>query len=462
MVGLPTETEEDISGIAELARSLCRIARRVQPSAQLSLSVSGFVPKPHTPFQWEKQFGIEELAEIQARLKKDLSRERLKLKMEDPRNSLLEGIFSRAGRELCAVIESAHNTGARFDGWTEQFNLDNWFKSFEENGIDYRDYMQERPVDFMFPFEHMDPCVSRTFLLGERELARSAKITDDCRTAGCVQDCGVCDQQIIAPHVAELFGERSSEELIRTLDQLPVQSELYFRYLVRYRRINDLRFMGLLENNRMFLRAVRRADLPMRYSQGFHPLPKISFSPAPPVGVESDAEFVELEIMDHLAADMLKSLLQDAMPAGIDITEVKEVSLKAPSISQLISLMEYVALVPEDLKQFITQEKIDAFNNGQTFIIEQKREKKERSIDLKQKVKFIEIYDEIKIKFGMIISGGPSAKPYEVVGKIFGLSEEDVSRIRFRRTEVRFREERPIEYPGTAVRSRPAEPYKRR
>jgi len=462
MAGLPTETGEDVAGVVNLARSLSRLARKTQPSAQLSLSMSGFVPKPHTAFQWEKQIDAEQLREIQARLKKDLSRERIKLKLEDPRNSLLEGVFSRAGREMAGCIEAAVKKGARFDGWSEQFNLELWFEAFQENNLNYRDYLKPRPDDFIFPYEHMDSCVAKMFLLGERDRALKAETTDDCRTAGCFQNCGVCDQKLVAPRVSRPLAERSFEELISSLDNLPRQPDLYFRYLVKYQRLGELRFLGLLENNRMFLRAVRRANLAMRYSQGFHPLPKISFSPSPPVGVESEAEFVELEILEHITPEQLQKSFQEAMPRGIEITEVRELNLKTPSISQMISSMEYLAIVPQPLRAEVTQEKIDAFQAKENLVIEQVREKGNRSIDLKQKVKFIELALENNVKFGMISGGGPSAKPQEVMAAVFGIARDDLFQVRFVRTGVRFREERPIEYPGTAVRSRPAAPFRRK
>jgi len=455
MIGLPTETDEDIMGIVKLAKSLSATARRIQPSAQLNLSISGFIPKPHTPFQWEKQAGINELYEIQKKIKSELYRDRSRLKMEDPENSFLEGVFSRGGRELSGLIEAAHKKGLCFDGWTEQFQFDSWLQTFQEQGIDPEQYLKARDDNFVFPFEHLDSGVSREFMRSERDAARKGAITDDCRMAGCLDNCGVCDQNLIAPRVGSAVSKKKSQALIDDLDQLPGQPDIYFRFLVRYRRIGDLRFVGLLENNRMFLRIVRRAGIPMRYSQGFHPLPKISFSPAPPVGVESEAEFVELEILEHWSAERVRGALQAVMPEGMDIVEVREISLRSPSISQLISLIDYLAVAPENLKSLFTPEKIKKFFDRESVIIEQKRDKKTRSVDLKQKVKFIELTIDNNIKFGFIISQGPGAKPQEVIASVFGLSDEELSQIRYCRTEVHFREERPIEYPASPVRARP-------
>ena len=161
MIGLPTETDEDIMGIVKLAKSLSAMSRRIQPSAQLNLSISGFIPKPHTPFQWEEQAGINELFEIQKKIKSELHRDRSRLKTENPENSFLEGVFSRGGRELCGLIEAAHKKGLCFDGWTEQFKFDSWLQAFQEQGIDPEQYLKARDDNFVFPFEHLYSGVSR-------------------------------------------------------------------------------------------------------------------------------------------------------------------------------------------------------------------------------------------------------------------------------------------------------------
>jgi radical SAM family uncharacterized protein/radical SAM-linked protein len=454
MIGLPTETEDDIAGIARLAKSLSAMARRTQPGAQLNLSVSGFIPKPHTPFQWEKQAGIDELFEMQRKLKQELYHDRSRLRMENPETSFLEGVFARGGRELSEVIEAAHAKGLCFDGWTEHFKFDKWMETFREKGLDPEQYLKARDHDCIFPFEHLDSGVSREFMVAEREAAAKGETTDDCRLIGCNTDCGVCDQELIAPRVARASAKKS-ESLLENLDHLPAQPDIFFRYLVHYTRTGDLRFIGLLENNRMFLRMVRRAGLPMRYSQGYHPLPRISFSPAPPVGVESEAEYVELEILERLSVEKIRAALQAAMPEGMKIVELKELSLKAPSISQVISLIDYLAVAPDPLKPRFAKDKVDEFLARDSLVIEQKRDKKTRSLDLRQKVKSMELTPENHVRFSFIISQGPGAKPQELVAAVFGLNEDELTQIRYTRTAVHFREQRPVEYPGSPMRGRP-------
>jgi len=462
MVGLPTETDEDIKAISEMAYSLNRLAKRVQPSAQFNFSISGFIPKPHTAFQWEKQADIRELSDIRDKLSGELPRGRVRWHFEDPGSSFLEGIFSRGGRELSRVIEKAFEEGAYFDGWSERFQLDIWLRAFEELGINPESYLAERDENSLFPYEHLDPGVDKGFLLKERRRSRKEELTEDCRVSGCVENCGICDQEQIKPRVGATCERSAVEDLLKSLDQAKTQEGIYFRYLLRYSRRGELRFMGPLDNNRMFLRAIRRADLPVRYSQGFHPLPRVSFGPVPPVGVESDVEFLEMELLEHLPLEKIQNQLQKALPRGMKILELKEMALNAPSISQQISVIEYTARVPDDLKSLLREEKISEFLSKEQVLFEQKREKGMRTVDLKQRIKFIELNAENELKFGILNTEGPGVKPQEVLAGIFGFKEADLNRVRFLRSGIQLRGQRAIVYPGAPVRGRSVKPFHRR
>ena len=459
MVGLPTETEQDHKAIIQLCQKINSLAKKYQPACQINLSISGFIPKPHTPFQWEAQLGIKELEDIRARLKKELARSRFRFRFEDPKNTFLEGVLSRAGRELAEVIESAFKKGACFDNWSDQLKFDLWLEAFEEKGIDPQAYLKERDETELLPWEHLES-VKKEFLLKERKNSRSQKLTPDCRLEGCWENCGVCDHKNIFPRKEKPAEEpKSSTEQI---DQLPAQPELYFRYLVRYRREGEMRFLGLLENNRLFTRAVRRAGLPMRYSRGFHPMPRIVFGIAPPVGVESEAEYLELELIEHLSPQEIKQKLNQTLPEGLEIVEVREISPKAPAITQQISSIDYLAIIPDQLKPRISQEKLNQFISAEQFLIEQKREKGNRELDLKQKIKFIQITPEKDLKFSILVSEGPGVKPQEVLENIFGFEAEELAQILIRRTQAHLRQQRPVSYPTSPVRARKVERFRRR
>jgi radical SAM superfamily enzyme YgiQ (UPF0313 family) len=194
MMGLPTETEEDLDGIVHLAQSAIQAARRNnRRRASVAVSVAGFVPKAHTPFQWERQNTIEEFKEKGRRLKAQIKDKALSLKYHEPEQSFLEGVLARGDRLLADAVEAAWRKGARFDGWSETFDLKLWLEAFEECGLDPADYIRARRQDEVLPWDHIDIGVTRAFLWKERCAAYGAQLTPDCRTGcrGCGLSCGV-------------------------------------------------------------------------------------------------------------------------------------------------------------------------------------------------------------------------------------------------------------------------------
>ncbi len=186
MMGLPTETSEDIEAIIEIALMARGKGRKYGRKTKVGVSVAGFVPKPHTPFQWEAQASIDELAKKGGTLKSMARKTGLSLNYHEPAQTFLEGVLARGDSSLGPVIEGAWRKGARFDGWSECFNLGRWMDAFEECGIDPLQYtIRERGVGEHFPWEIIDTGVSRQFLLAERERALSGTLTPDCRDAEC-------------------------------------------------------------------------------------------------------------------------------------------------------------------------------------------------------------------------------------------------------------------------------------
>lgn len=190
MMGLPTETEEDLKGIIDIALHALSIGKACKRNVNIAVSVAGFVPKGHTPFQWERQNSIDELREKGQFLKHQIYNRRVSLKYHEPEQTFLEGVFARGDRRLAKVIESAWRKGARFDGWSETFSLQRWFSAFEENDIDPLFYTTcQRSHSEHLPWDHIDTGVSRAFLWSEHENAVKKQLTPDCRWSHC-HGCG--------------------------------------------------------------------------------------------------------------------------------------------------------------------------------------------------------------------------------------------------------------------------------
>ena len=190
MIGLPTETEEDVRGIAELGRRVRELGKsKFNKSVKVTCSASYFVPKPHTPFQWCAQEGIESI-KLKQRMLKELGRKyRIDVKVHHAETSLLEGVISRGDRNLSKVIERAWSLGCRFDGWTDHFNFDKWMQAFKDEGVEIAPYLKEFPVrEFDKPgaplvqlmWDHLDTLVKRDFNAREYIKGIKAKISPPC------------------------------------------------------------------------------------------------------------------------------------------------------------------------------------------------------------------------------------------------------------------------------------------
>ncbi|KHC92454.1 MULTISPECIES: TIGR03960 family B12-binding radical SAM protein [unclassified Thermotoga] len=184
MMGLPGETNEDLEEMVELLEKVKRLGFK-----EVSASVSVFVPKPHTPFQFARQISPEEAHERIRTLKR--AKKFAEISYHDPRMSLLEGVFSRGDRKLLNLIVKAHELGALFDEWSEMFRFDLWEKAFDETGIDPKDYLREIDPSEDLPWDHIDMGVTKEFLKEEYRKAIKGETTDDCRWNRCYL-CGVC------------------------------------------------------------------------------------------------------------------------------------------------------------------------------------------------------------------------------------------------------------------------------
>lgn len=194
MIGLPTETDEDIKGIADLAYKVLDMYRQVKGrrGAKVTISVASFVPKSHSAFQWYGQNEVSEITRKQQYLRSLIRDRNISYNYHDGRTSFLEGVFARGDRRLSAVIAQAWQKGAKYDGWTEHFRYDIWMKAFEAVGLDPAFYAsRERDPAELLPWDHLDAAVDKGFLLTEYKRAVAEEFTSDCRRDLC-SACGVC------------------------------------------------------------------------------------------------------------------------------------------------------------------------------------------------------------------------------------------------------------------------------
>lgn len=193
MMGLPTETLEDIAGIAELAQKVVNefYKNPDKPKGKgvtVSISVASFVPKPFTPFQWEPQDTMEQLVAKQKHLMENVHTRKIQVSWHQSQTSFLEGVFARGDRKLCDVIETAWRKGCKFDGWDEYFLFDKWMEAFQECGVDPAFYSnRRREFSEILPWDHLDYGIRKDFLIEENKKAHESITTPNCR-----QKCAAC------------------------------------------------------------------------------------------------------------------------------------------------------------------------------------------------------------------------------------------------------------------------------
>ena len=174
MMGLPFETDEDLEGIAELVKKIDNVAKRQRPRKKISISLSGFIPKPFTPFQWSAQASIDELRRKRQIVRRALERLSVKISWREEFLCMLESVLSRGDEKVAEVIFNAHKLGCKFDGWNEKFRRELWIKAFDEAGVDPEEYLKEKNITDELPWDFIDFRVPRKFL--EEEYRRAAKI----------------------------------------------------------------------------------------------------------------------------------------------------------------------------------------------------------------------------------------------------------------------------------------------
>ncbi|MFC1889517.1 TIGR03960 family B12-binding radical SAM protein [Thermodesulfobacteriota bacterium] len=343
MIGLPTEGDDDIEAIIELAKKT-RAKMSGSPASRLTVNVSTFVPKAHTPFQWEPQVSMDRIHEIHRHLRGSLKGRRFNLKWHDPQMSRLEAVFARGDRRLGHTLLEAFKLGCRFDGWSEGICFDLWQEAFRSSGVDPAFYAnRRRAVDEILPWDHIDSGVEKEYLLKERERAFSGEWTQDCRSGTCNQ-CGVCDHIHVKP---DLSGGDGSDSVDGTgVDEPPAEMTTKTRLRVRYSKFGAARFMGHLETIEALRRAVNRAEIPVVYTGGYHPMPKIAFGPAVPLGLETRAELFDIWLSERISGSEILERLRPHLPDGIGLLEADAVAMDEKSIQ--VSLGGALYRIPRD------------------------------------------------------------------------------------------------------------------
>ena len=346
MIGLPGETDADVLGITDtcvMLQQRCRDLGRLN----LNITISNFTPKPHTPFQWHS-VSTAEFERRQAMLKEAFRRLRgVKVNFTDVRLSAMEDFVGRSDRRLAPVIEAAWRAGAGMDAWFESLDRTYaaWTGAIADAGLEgrYREMevggwravaaLDREDLDSFcaqpLPWDHIDTGIDKRWLAEDLKRALAAAVVPDCSFEGC-SSCGVCGPDL---------GHNVVVPPPQVPTQVPTQappSKRVCRLRIRFAKTGSMALLSHLDLVRMLERALRRSGLPISFTGGFHPLPRIQIALALPLGAEAHGEWMDMEFSEPLDSGTFQQALQPLIPREIQLLQVSDVPVSAPSLSQHI------------------------------------------------------------------------------------------------------------------------------
>jgi radical SAM family uncharacterized protein/radical SAM-linked protein len=368
MIGLPTETKDDLDELVTLVEGILAQGRKYGRK-EVNVSVGPFVPKSWTPFQWAPFDGVELLEKKLSYLKDRFRRVRgAKMKWHEPREAEIECVLSRGDRRVSRILHAAWRSGVKFDGWSEHFRYDLWNRAFESEGIPKSAYLRDYDLDEVLPWDVLDVSITKRFLKVELVKAKKEMRTEDCKWGHCYA-CGVPgngkDTVLAAsfagtlptldPSVAAAddpaayrdvakgaaYRQKAMPDLPSAARRSATPVREVFRHRITFEKSGDARFLSHRNTMDVLERAIRAAGLPARYSEGFNPHMKLSMGPALPLGLESRHEVFDVEGISRFAPDAAEAI-SAKLPPGLSVSDVRPLDPQEPALSRAVKSARYL------------------------------------------------------------------------------------------------------------------------
>jgi radical SAM family uncharacterized protein/radical SAM-linked protein len=432
MIGLPTETQSDLDGIIRLLYQMQRACVEIAKSEpqkrrkplELNVTLSNFVPKPHTPFQWHAQDTVETLNEKIDYLRQQFKKMRgVKANFTTPTLSKLEAVISKGDETLADVIELAYRNGAYLDAWDETKPFAKWFDAMQALGVDEEAYTRERLTDpdEALPWDVIHMGLDKSWLQNEWERSKIAASTTPCFDECSL--CGVCTEfgiwptftkalpeaeddppvgesvellELVPPeHTQEFPVEEKADSAIQRLTPDPVQTLRF-----TWQKKGSLKYIGHLDWMRLIQRAIRLSKLPVAYTKGYNPRSMISFGPALPLFVEALADFVDVSLYEAISLDGLLEKINPHMPEDAQVTHVEAMTAHASSIEKMLQSMHYFAITPcaNGTTEGMIREQLKTLIHEPHWMVEAVSKKRGAyTLDIKPYVKHIQIQTQASL-----------------------------------------------------------------
>ena len=467
MIGLPTEEDEDVVAIMETAGKARKKATECGVrNPTVTVSVSSFVPKPHTPFQWSSMITLPEIERKQNLLKDYAEKYRLNFRKHYSKISHLEGIVARGDRRVANIIYSAWSQGARFDGWDETFNYPLWIKCVEESGLDPEIFLGTIPMEGKLAWDHIDVGLTDRFLEIEWKKATHNRLSPPCgKVAGMIvhhsnleslektfdidkkklvcYHCGVaCDLKGMVQERRDFLKGMDAvkdepyvqpEVLKKDIAELrEKRTHVGYKYRIEFSKIGPITFISHLDLQKVMMRIFKRANLETLHSEGYKTRPLLSFGPALTLGISSLTEYFDVRVpVEWMDFTSILTQLQEHSEPGIIFKDITEINSKTPSIQDAANAFTYFIPVKEGNHSSV----VEKLSTADTIFIQSYSKKDDRhlekdirpmllkitsgSLDLSEKI--LEVIDEVSpcrgsgIFVTALVNKGSSIRPSEIV-----------------------------------------------
>ncbi len=429
MIGLPepdnyaNNEEEDI---IDLINKILQINRQLE----INLNIGTFIPKPHTVFQWSKQIKIEDAEKKIKKIFQGIKNRRVKFKTHPVKMSFVEGVIAKGDRKTSSLLYHVYKNGGIFQGWGDFFDFQLWTQAIEEQKMDIDSYLhKDKSHHESLPWDHIDSLVDKEYFINELEKVGKAEQTPDCRDK-CTDHCGVCDKKIKRVlDKSDIAIDHSDQKQSVSLKM----AETEYTVRLKFTKLGILKLISHLETVTLFQNLFMRLDIPIVFSQGFNPIPKMEFANPLSLGVESEAEYLQFKIKGHYPLDQLPQRLNDLLPEGIKITDLFYTDQKLINLSSSIQAIEYQIRLAESWLNEEMETKIEDLKTTPNIIAIQK-DKKGGLKEKKNLYSLLELNKEeccLKISFR---TGDGAANLFDYLHFIFQKEKRELLQAKILRT----------------------------
>lgn len=431
MIGLPDENDEDIEAICNLSYKILDTAKKFKRHPDINITISPFVPKPHTPLQWEQFEDEFELTKKISRIRGRLKHPAFKIKKTDISLSKIEALLSRGDRRIFDIILKANESGSYLDAWSDNFDISRYISSadwfYEKYHIRIDDYLKVRDTEYRLPWEMISTGVTREFLLKERECYHREIATEDCLLSGGCNSCGVCDLNIknIKAEEKLILPESINESIPNGVDD----HITYYR--LRYAKEGDIVYASHLDILNIFYKALLMSGLALLFRGEFNPRVDISSGPALPIGVISTTEFIDFTMKKAYPNDYLTKVLTGFLPSGIRILEILSSSTRLKSVSQLVVAARFDVFSSE----VIDDAAIENILNAKELKVIRKKDDRIKEVDIRKFIHNIKKGNNGCLNIYLLYREDGTANIFEVLS-LLGI--KDKSNLQIRKDQIYF------------------------